>query len=280
MRFLIQHHTSYRYSCPVRLGPHRLRVVPQSDERQRLLAHRIDIDPEPCSIEEGRDALGNRVHQAAFAGETWGLDIRVTLEVATHAALQIPIAAPLPPDYGPLTASLASCLASLEEPQALLPFLGPLLSMARGDTGTFLDALNQAVHRLYHQGVRPEGPPQRPAQTLALGHGVCRDLALLFMAATRQAGIASRFVSGYQAAPAAGPSDRRHLHAWAEVHLPGLGWQGYDPTHGHPVADRHVAVAAAPDPEEVTPVAGGFWFSGERVTSTLEADVRIHAEET
>jgi transglutaminase-like putative cysteine protease len=94
----------------------------------------------------------------------------------------------------------------------------------------------------------------------------------LFMAACRSLGIAARFVSGYQA-EADTPDGRRHLHAWPEAFLPGVGWRGFDPTHGLAVTDGHVALCAAPDQAATMPIEGGFY--GDGVASTLEYDVQI-----
>jgi transglutaminase-like putative cysteine protease len=99
-------------------------------------------------------------------------------------------------------------------------------------------------------------------------------MTVLFLAAARSLGIPGRFCSGYHAARET-PDDRRYLHAWPEVHLPGVGWRGWDPTHGTPVGDAHVALCAAPDQEATTPVTGGFFFNGRTVTSTLDFEVSI-----
>lgn len=94
------------------------------------------------------------------------------------------------------------------------------------------------------------------------------------MAACCSLGMPARFVSGYQAFSER-LDNRRHMHAWPEVFLPGLGWRGYDPTHGEAVADGHVGLAAAPDQAATMPVEGGFW--GDGVTSTLEYRLDIEA---
>ena len=76
------------------------------------------------------------------------------------------------------------------------------------------------------------------------------------MDVARAAGLAARFVSGY-AYDALDP-DRRELHAWAEVYLPGAGWRGFDPAVGLATANRHVAVAASPTPSYAAPTSGTF----------------------
>jgi transglutaminase-like putative cysteine protease len=55
------------------------------------------------------------------------------------------------------------------------------------------------------------------------------------------------------------PDGRRHLHAWAEVVLPGIGYRGWDPMHGVRVGDGHVALCAAATQAATMPVEGGFF---------------------
>jgi transglutaminase-like putative cysteine protease len=66
------------------------------------------------------------------------------------------------------------------------------------------------------------------SQTLASGHGVCRDFAHLMIAMCRALNIPARFVTGldYGADPALGPTD---FHAYVECYLGGR-WYIFDPS--------------------------------------------------
>ena len=97
------------------------------------------------------------------------------------------------------------------------------------------------------------------------------DLAVLFVDCCRAEGLAARFVSGYQKGNL--QSERRHLHAWPEIYLPGGGWRGFDPTHGMAIADTHITVAAAADSRDTMPVSGVF--TGQGASSTLDYELRI-----
>jgi transglutaminase-like putative cysteine protease len=93
------------------------------------------------------------------------------------------------------------------------------------------------------------------------------------MAFCRAQGIAARFVSGYIPAQ---PGERQHMHAWAEVHLPGMGWCAFDPTQGTTVGEKHVA--AAGEPAQAAPVAG--YFTGSAARSEMEVELKVEAEES
>jgi transglutaminase-like putative cysteine protease len=122
---------------------------------------------------------------------------------------------------------------------------------------------------------RLTGAPLVAGETLARGGGSCRDLAVLFIAACRSQGLAARFVSGYLPA---GPGERQHMHAWAEVLLPGAGWIPFDPSQAMPVGERHVAVAAAAEPGDAAPISG--YFSGPGARSEMDVELTVEVEPT
>ena len=92
------------------------------------------------------------------------------------------------------------------------------------------------------------------------------------MEACRAIGLAARFVSGYQEGDL--DSSDRHLHAWAEVYLPGAGWRGYDPTQGRVVADRHIALVASALSRYAAPLSGAFQPGGVQSSMTYELTIQ------
>lgn len=278
MRFRVDHVTAYHYSAPVRLGAHRLRLRPRCGGGQVLVDYRLEIAPEPILSTEYSDLEGNTVMQVWFTGETDSLSIRAWLEVETLRTN--------PFDY---LVEMGAMAVPLTYPtgvrEHLIPYCTPrhpgrevqgfALSLgdeAQAQTLVFLNLLNHRLFAGLERIIRHHGEPQPPEVTLATRRGACRDVTLLFMEVCRNMGLAARFVSGYQRGDL--HRDRRYLHAWPEVYIPGGGWRGYDPAHGLAVGDAHVAVAAAADPRQASPVEGTFAASG--VSSRLETALSIH----
>ena len=272
MRFSVRHQTIYRYSAPVRLAAHVLRFNPRPDAGA-LIERALIVEPEPVKWEDRLDRFGNLATRVEFAGlsDVFRIDSRFAVDVA-------PAPAALPGARRPLP-----WLTDFRDPNAVYvgaedadgtvrAFARRLAVESGGDPLAFLDRLNARLYRDIRHDIRPDGAARPPEETLALGHGACRDVTMLFLAACRSLGVPARFVSGYQA-HAETPDGRRHLHAWPEAFLPGLGWRAYDPTHGLEVSDGHVALAAAPDQAATMPVEGGFF--GDGVTSTLTAAIDI-----
>jgi len=275
MRFLVHHRTRYRYTAPVRLGPHLLRFNPRGDGAT-VLARSLIVAPEPVVRRELIDRFGNPVTELDFEGTSTQLCIDSTFDLETVAPPEVDGAAlpDLPwPDTVP--ADLAVYLDRGRDGDATVAaFARDLAEASAWSARAFLDRLNRTLHERTRHHIRDGGFAQPAAVTLASGAGACRDTAVLFIAAARAVGIPARFVSGYQAR-AETADGGRHLHAWPEVHLPGLGWRGYDPTHGLAVEDGHVALCAGPDQADTMPLEGGFW--GDGVTSTLDFVVRSEA---
>jgi transglutaminase-like putative cysteine protease len=280
MLFSIQHTTEYRFTRPVFFEPHQLRFQPRGDAAQRLIRFDLDIEPAPAGVTQALDANGNTVAMAWFSDLHDRMLLRASSTVETLREnpfdyLLTPINRRLPIGYQPWEmAALGPACRRVAVPTNADPVLD-LASEIRDASGhelvPFLTRLCTTLYeriRLIH---RETGAPWSPAITMEQRQGSCRDLAMLFIDVCRAVGLAARFVSGYQE----GDPDRteRQLHAWSEVYLPGAGWRGYDPTHGLAVSDRHVAVAAAADPQFAAPVTATY--RGTNVEAELITHVSI-----
>lgn len=274
MRIRVEHESRYRFSQPVFLEPHLIRLKPRQDVGQVLEDFRLTVSPEPAGQCEILDVCGNAAHWLWFEGLWEELVIRT--QCTAHILRDNPF------DYllHPSAFTLPLDLPALER-EAVAPFLRPgnpstrrlaatFMTESGGDSLRFVNALNAWLYRTIAIVPRHEPGLYPTETTLRNGRGACRDVSLVFMEICREAGIPSRFVSGYQVGDP-GQTDR-DLHAYPEIYLPGAGWRGYDPTLGLTVGGGHLALCAAPEPELTAPITGTFRGSA---THTLEHQIRI-----
>ena len=284
MHFRVHHTTSYRYSRPVFLEPHTVRLRPRCDLSQRLRSFRLRLEPEPAIVSEALDSEDNDVAYTWFEGMTETLLVRTEFEVETlrgnpfdyvmlgDRANRLPLA--YPESWRDQLGHYIARSNSTDGP--IGRFALSIADSAGRETLPFLAVLNGRISKSYEVVVREEGDPLPAEETLNSTRAACRDLAMLFIECCRSLGIASRFVSGYHQGDQV--ADQRHMHAWAEVYLPGGGWRGYDPSYGLAVADRHVAVAASAMPGLAGPLSGSFRGTG--ATATMEAEIVLETIES
>ncbi|WP_420326227.1 transglutaminase family protein [Mameliella sp.] len=91
-------------------------------------------------------------------------------------------------------------------------------------------------------------------EALSAGSGVCQDHTHVFIACAREMGLPARYVSGYLMLDHTTEQDA--MHAWAEAHLPGLGWVGFDCSNCISPDQRYVRVATGMDYHDAAPVRG------------------------
>jgi transglutaminase-like putative cysteine protease len=265
-RLKILHRTYYNFSGAVQLQPHRLLLRPREGAGLHIEFSRLDITP-AAQIRWHRDAYDNSVAVATFDSLT------SQLAVVSECIVQQFDETPL--DF--LVADFAvnyPFIYDAESAEVLRPYLhdGPLDDRAvlaawvqqywqPGEpvqSYGLLDRLCAGIHGSLTYQMREQPGVQSASDTITRGIGSCRDFANLFMHAARSLGLAARFVSGYLNAPFPDGSSGS-THAWSEVYLPGAGWKGFDPTIGAIAGSRHIAVAVARSPEEVSPVTGAFF---------------------
>ena len=295
MRYTIVHSTLYRYSHPVHLGTHCVKLCPRSDGAQQLHRFELAVEPEPRQQTVLLDPEGNRCQRLWFEPTSvTQLKVVTTTEVETYRTnpfdyLTAPWAIALPWDYPStlalrLSPYLARTNSAILHP-SVIEFAHEILHQVNGNAGLFVSQLTQAIYDRCQYIQRLDGDPYPAGITLTHQEGTCRDFAVLWIDACRAVGLAARFVSGYQQGDSkpdleqASVAPSQHdLHAWAEVYMPGGGWRGFDPTLGLAVADGHVAIAAAADPRHAAPVRGQIQAVDHHPKTTLDCHIMLKVE--
>ena len=268
-RLTVCHSTTYRYSEPVRFGPHHLMLRPRDSHDLRLLGSTLALSP-PGNVRWRHDVFGNSVAIVDFAQAADELRIISTLRLQRFGGDE-PI--------GPMAGAAATYpfvysaddhidLGRLLEPHypdpngALAAWAQQFVDCKELETLQLLAAMNGAINEDFDYVRREDEGTQPPTMTLERKSGSCRDFALLLIEAARRLGLGARFVSGYIYDPAREGSREVQgggaTHAWAAIYLPQAGWIEYDPTNGLIAEENLIRVAVTRDPSQAVPVSGSF----------------------
>ena len=282
----VRHITVYRYRVPVGFGEHRMMFRPRDGYDQKVLDETLTILPKPAQIRWLHDVFGNFVAVASFDARaeelSFASNIRLEHTPTNLPDLQIePEATVYPFSYteDELPDLLPFMTRRYPDPDnAVERWVRRFLRQGRSnETGALLMTLTAAIKDSYVYMRRSEQGVQEPGLTLRLGHGSCRDLALLMVEAVRALGFAARFVSGYLYVPVRDDLDIRGggaTHAWCQVYLPGAGWVEFDPTNGI-VGNRDlIRVAVARDPRQAMPLTG-TWYGRAEASLGMSVEVIV-----
>ncbi|KXU83697.1 transglutaminase [Paraburkholderia monticola] len=281
-RLTVRHQSVYRYSEPVRFGEHRMMFRPRASHDLRLLTTQLLITPTPERLHWLHDVFDNSVAVATFSVEASELLFRseVTLE---HWEAPLPdyslepYASTWPFAYTSEEASDLVNARSRQYPDAEVDLWAQRFIEPVGITSTMtlLRSMTLEIKNSCMYVRRTEKGVNRPADTLRMRRGSCRDFAVLMMDAVRSLGLAARFVSGYIFVPDYDATlGGGATHAWLQIYLPGAGWVDFDPTNSI-VGNRHlIRVAVAWNYEQVLPL-WGTWHGAMYSFLGLEVDVSV-----
>lgn len=266
MRIAIVHSSRYGYANPLGHGLLRVRLKPKSTHGQEVLDWTMDMDHARveteyedqhnnatvlASVEPGASAVTVTCHVTVDTADNAGV-------IGQHAG-HMPLWAFTKPTEltraGPRIRKLA---ASLDTGP------GELLASLHQLSARVLDAVRYEIGRTDAR--------TRAEDALQAGHGVCQDHAHIFISAARELGIPARYVSGYLMMD--DRSEQEAGHAWAEAHVPDLGWVGFDVANGICPDERYVRVATGCDYRDAAPIAGISFGAGD---TTLK--VRLSVEQ-
>jgi len=155
---------------------------------------------------------------------------------------------------------------------ALAQVNGALRAFAAEATQGAADPLD-SMHRLMdalHEAL-PYHPDEKDAaasaiEAFALRRGRARDFAHVFIACARWRGIPARFVAGYRVGDESGEAG---AHEWAEAHIPGFGWIGFDATVPVCSDERYVRVAVGFDAQDGAMVRSAHSGGEEKIETAI-----------
>jgi len=265
MRIKISHEITHRYAPPARMLIQNLRMTPHGFDSQYVLSWRIGLDID-SALKNAEDAHGNTM--SAFSHH--GLPIeRLTVTAAGEVET---------------TDSSGVVRGTIERlPEEMYLRESPLAHVngalrafaAEAATGAHdaLDALHRLmgeIHRVMSFDPYQTDDPDSAAEAFALRRGQARDFAHIFIACARALDAPARFVNGYRAAEPAGGEPG--AHAWAEAHVPRLGWVAFDPTACISADARYVRVAVGFDARDASFVRAGHNMSEDAVESVIRVE--------
>lgn len=277
MKLSVLHKTIYRYGEPARSVLQSQRLQPSVFDGQQVA---------DWSVTTGKGVRGAEFRDGA-GDQTWLVYVpgpvdTVTVEVRGTV----------------MTTDLAGVLRGYREKVPPMAYLRPtratrvdlaLEEMARGtvagiDKAAELDrahALSSAVAEAIAYTPDATDAHTTAAEALAGGAGVCQDHAHALIAMARTLDIPARYVAGYLFA---GEADATHpdpvrvgaqaSHAWAELHVDGLGWVGFDAANNCCPDDRYIRLCSGFDAFDAAPIRG---LAMGRSEEALEVAVAVEA---
>ncbi|GAB5445674.1 transglutaminase family protein [Gymnodinialimonas sp.] len=269
MQLTISHTTTYQFEEPAHYGLQQLRLTPLSwPGLQNVLTWNMQVTGGVIET-TFRDQHQNHVALVSF--DEGAREITVLcegqVEVEDTAGVIGKHTVGKNGSYAPLWYFRRSTALTTAGPKVLGLLDG--LADEMPDDLPRLHALSARIVEAVPYTIGATGPGTDAEGAITGGAGVCQDHAHIFIAAARAMGYPARYVSGYLMM-----NDRVHQdasHAWAEAHVDGIGWVGFDVSNGYSPDPRYVRVATGLDYREAAPISGlHYGASGEAMSVDIQ----------
>ena len=287
MKYRIRHYTEYTYEETVSTCFNRLCLTPLSILQHQCIMNDINIVPAPDEMSQRTDFFGNTLtfisiykeHKRLKINSTSVVDIenRVNAELAFSSTV--------------LWKDVHSLLSGVNDAYEIIQYTLPSHHVPVSDVirkyaadcftedATLWSVCNTLMQKIYTTVEFKPGftTVNTPVETVVkLRKGVCQDFAHLMIACLRNMGLPARYVSGYiETLPP--PGKERMVgadasHAWVSVYFPSIGWVEFDPTNCLLPTYKHITTAFGRDYQDVAPIKGIVFSSGQQKLS-VKVDV-------
>lgn len=267
MRLKVSHETRYVYEPPKSSLIQSLRMWPSIYAGQKVIDWRVEIDaPQVQRGASFRDGAGDLIETVSLRGPLDQVTIRVTGEVETQdlSGVLRGHVEKIPPMAYLRASRMTWADAALADLSArVVAESAGGLETAHGLAAAVADAI------LYRPGQTESDTTA--AEALALGEGVCQDQTHALIAMAHCADIPARYVTGYLHASADGTLHQAS-HAWAELHVEGLGWVGFDPANRCCPNELYIRLGSGHDALGAAPIRG---IASGQGAETLAVDLHV-----
>ena len=266
----IRHSTHYAFAEPVIHALQRLRLTPKETQGQRIIEWQMRFDNADAELQYDDQHFN---HVTLIGVHPGAREVTVmcegVVETEDNAGVIGHHSGHLP---------LWSFLRQTPLTRPGTKLRGLLRDVPASDTRKpldFLHALSQVIReRVAYETGRTQATTTAE-EAVGQGAGVCQDHAHIFIGAARASGIPARYISGYLMMD--DRIEQEATHAWAEAHVEGLGWVGFDVSNGISPDPRYVRVATGSDYRDAAPITGMSVGSAEEV---LTVGVAVESQPT
>lgn len=264
MLLTVDHVTRYFYDQPVRAVVQSHRLTPSQFDGQKV--RRWSVSVSDGQMGGGfRDGAGDWIQGWTVLGPVGEITVRVTGEVET-----VDLAGVVRGHRETMPVECYLRRTRPTEADAALAALGEGLKPAQDALATSHEIAARVAEAIAYRPGTTDAHTTA-AEALAQGEGVCQDHAHAVIAVARHLGMPARYVSGYLLVGLDGEAHEA-THAWAEIHVAGLGWVGFDPANRCCPDARYVRLGSGLDSQHAAMIRGTARGLGEE---SLEVSVSV-----
>ena len=288
MKYKIRHLTEYTYQEAVSVCHNRLCLSPINRDHQKCLSLDLQIYPSPDDLTKRIDFFGNDLVFFSAYKEHDHLEIVSTSEVVIESRANVDLVTNSTFKWRDVKAALALnsklnynviayTLPSHHIPESNI--VKEFFKDCFKENDTLWSACNRVMTKIHKSLEFKPGftTINTPLDfVLKVKKGVCQDFAHVMITCFRNMGIPAQYVSGYiETLP---PPGKEKLtgsdasHAWVSIYFPTIGWVEFDPTNNFLPSDKHITVAYGRDYQDVVPIKGIIFSSGNH---TLDVKVSV-----
>lgn len=247
MKLNISHTTEYAYDTEVNYALQQVRLTPLDTVQQKVLDWKIDVTGGHLELEY-KDHNGNHVLLIKAEPGIQSLKFKAEGQVQTMDTAGI-----FGQSYGAIPLWYYKKSTERTTANKIIRDLSKIIGSTDDAIADF-HRLSTEILEVVPFGTGNTFAGTTAEQAINAGMGVCQDHSQIFLAAARHAGVPARYISGYLLIDDRIEQDASH--AWAEAHIDGLGWVGFDVSNRISPDERYIRLASGMDSRDTAPISG------------------------